>query len=1370
MKKRLLSLAVCLALCLTMVPPAALAEESVAQPTEPTETTAATETVETTAATEVTEATEVAETTESTEAAETTEATLAPETTPATQPETVSRIRLVQDMIDALPETVTAENRQSIIAMLEAIDQAKLALSDRELAQVDFAKYEAIALALGEDHTPSLLEEGEVAVDSEAALRAALDGSASTIIMEASIKLTAELKITRTVDLGLGGHTLTGTISIGEDLVLQNGYLEGTVTIESGKTAAFKDLSVRNAVNVQSGATLMGDRTNYDGAIQLNGGTLARGDGHMNVRAQVTVSGKSTISGGDFYKEIKAGENCALNIGDGAVFYGGIAAGCNATGDIVTLMNGTTRYAQVLRSGLSNVTEPTKGSLYFVDWYTGEGGTGKQYSRLPSGEEGQYTTLYAKFLDPNDVRTEDDLYTLWEATKDVKLGADIYIDTGSRQLTQPITIDLNGHTMTGLINVHNARLTLKNGTFKGTLNILGRTLTLEKMTIEQDSSNANGTSKLRIDSGGTLQGSSSRVEIDVDNQGDIRGDKSFIFTETVNLKDGDAKLSGGLYFGEVNYTSGTIRGASFSMRKINRNGSTGFVKSAIFYGSTKPDSNLYPSDAKVITIKDGNDVYAYGIVSEDAVLPDIKAPSASTGDFLGWYTTENERWDLSVSGSKYTDGLTLTAKFGKSTVTTEDELKEALENQLPTITLGANIALTKDLTIDRVTTLVQGTYKLTSNGGKLILKANLKTDDTDLYCKVTIKTEVKDSVASDIKFRGEVEVDSSGAVYSAVFYKPVVNNGEIGNSHFYDTVTNNGKILQSLFYKEKPTGGTLDPITITFKIDDQIYAWAVVKENDHAPQPADPTAADKVFLDWCTKDDYVFDCGDHGDLVTENMELTATWIGNTATTEEELVILIEHNMDAERQSSSVKLGGDITLSNDILIEFDESMKAFDLTIDLNGHSLSWDTPLTIGGDEADENGSLTLTDSGKGGTISGLNIDTYGTLYANGGTITGDVVNNGTITANGGPTQYTTFTGKVTGSGYFYSGIYMGAVPGDAQTRTTLGPHLDFYWEKGILYAVEIVGTNQVTVAPQTLQAPTGAKPGYKVENWGYTFGNKLTKTTTLSANLTPITYTIQLDEDGDGTAETTKTLKYDEEYILPAPGTTKKDHTFLGWKLGTTTTYPAQKKVKNLTTTAGDTLTLTGVWEKTEVLEVAWSVTVKQSGTAAPGKTAFDLDVLSFDDDLAKDPLFTLTWTSNLTTNGKGTYNGVLTLSGARSNIQKLKKGGGFYVGQRTGTASGWTYDKTVYYVNLIAVGESCALSIYPVKTEMTDDGIPVYTPDKTKPTDISLTNTYTKAANKSDTTNPKTGDTAIYFAQATMLLSLAALILLTKKRPVRS
>ena len=113
MKKRVLSLFMALALCLTLLPTAALADEL--GPVDGTST------VETAGADEEAEAKAKAG---------------------------AEAVAAVQAMIDALPDALTEENAGDVSAMLGEIDAAMAALGDEERAALDLTQYQAAIAAL----------------------------------------------------------------------------------------------------------------------------------------------------------------------------------------------------------------------------------------------------------------------------------------------------------------------------------------------------------------------------------------------------------------------------------------------------------------------------------------------------------------------------------------------------------------------------------------------------------------------------------------------------------------------------------------------------------------------------------------------------------------------------------------------------------------------------------------------------------------------------------------------------------------------------------------------------------------------------------------------------------------------------------------------------------------------------------------------------------------------------------------------------------------------------------------------------------------------------------------------------------------------
>lgn len=109
-----------------------------------------------------------------------------------------------------------------------------------------------------------------------------------------------------------------------------------------------------------------------------------------------------------------------------------------------------------------------------------------------------------------------------------------------------------------------------------------------------------------------------------------------------------------------------------------------------------------------------------------------------------------------------------------------------------------------------------------------------------------------------------------------------------------------------------------------------------------------------------------------------------------------------------------------------------------VTVDLTGKQ--------VAGEDAEKkiinHGNLTLIDSGTGSTLS-IPIENYGTLNANGGTVTGEVTNKGTITTTGekatqfsggvtnesdGKIENGTFSGEVTNNGAINDGTFSGNV------------------------------------------------------------------------------------------------------------------------------------------------------------------------------------------------------------------------------------------------------------------------------------------------------------------------------------------------------
>ena len=121
MKKRVLSMLMALALCLTLLPTAALAEAV---------------------------SPEAQETQDSIETGDV--YTIEEDTAVQGKGENDEAVSAVQALIDALPaaEDISDANADEVSGQLDAIDEAKLALTEEQAAQLDFAKYDAAAAAV----------------------------------------------------------------------------------------------------------------------------------------------------------------------------------------------------------------------------------------------------------------------------------------------------------------------------------------------------------------------------------------------------------------------------------------------------------------------------------------------------------------------------------------------------------------------------------------------------------------------------------------------------------------------------------------------------------------------------------------------------------------------------------------------------------------------------------------------------------------------------------------------------------------------------------------------------------------------------------------------------------------------------------------------------------------------------------------------------------------------------------------------------------------------------------------------------------------------------------------------------------------------
>ena len=188
--------------------------------------------------------------------------------------------------------------------------------------------------------------------------------------------------------------------------------------------------------------------------------------------------------------------------------------------------------------------------------------------------------------------------------------------------------------------------------------------------------------------------------------------------------------------------------------------------------------------------------------------------------------------------------------------------------------------------------------------------------------------------------------------------------------------------------------------------------------------------------------------------------------------------------------------------------------------------------------------------------------------------------------------------------------------------------------------------------------------------------------------------------------------------------------------------------------------------------LTVPFTTTVKKGGNTAPGKTKFELELvdnrgekLSFDD---------VEVAGSVTTNGKGDYDGTLTLTGPERQLWYLLSKGAF-VQQVNEGEENWKYDDTVWGLYLRNVAELAndaapenTVLIFPATCKNTDDGGVYYNMvDRADPVErMTFTNIYTKntarpsenGTNTGTVSSPQTGDNSSLTVWFALLAVLAA------------
>ena len=193
---------------------------------------------------------------------------------------------------------------------------------------------------------------------------------------------------------------------------------------------------------------------------------------------------------------------------------------------------------------------------------------------------------------------------------------------------------------------------------------------------------------------------------------------------------------------------------------------------------------------------------------------------------------------------------------------------------------------------------------------------------------------------------------------------------------------------------------------------------------------------------------------------------------------------------------------------------------------------------------------------------------------------------------------------------------------------------------------------------------------------------------------------------------------------------------------------------------------------ENLATVEVPFTKTVKLGGNTAPGKTDFTLkifDIGNSNENEYKD----VTYPAAVTTNGAGSYEGKLIISGPASQVDAFISEG-FYVREVKNNLSGWTYSDAVWHVKRVYLESGSQMQFYPTRMEKTDDGEFYVDGDPVEKMTFENIYTYSTTPIRREKPNtpepaiasPKTFDAGVALYGVSALLSLTGTALVIKRK----
>ncbi|MCD7980869.1 MAG: InlB B-repeat-containing protein [Clostridiales bacterium] len=192
--------------------------------------------------------------------------------------------------------------------------------------------------------------------------------------------------------------------------------------------------------------------------------------------------------------------------------------------------------------------------------------------------------------------------------------------------------------------------------------------------------------------------------------------------------------------------------------------------------------------------------------------------------------------------------------------------------------------------------------------------------------------------------------------------------------------------------------------------------------------------------------------------------------------------------------------------------------------------------------------------------------------------------------------------------------------------------------------------------------------------------------------------YTLRFETNGGSAVSSVSGVKGTID--LTNYTTTRTGYTFDGWYADKNLTT----KISSITLTSDRTV-YAGWKEITYTWEIPVELTVKEGGSATAPAQDFELEILDLDGevlDIEGEELGGSITADIVSTDGADTCEAVLEFTGGYDLYQAL--GSGFSVKLSDGSADGWTYDETTYYVivSFTEAGESDAIEIYDTEENL--------------------------------------------------------------------